>query len=62
MVFYWSTSCNKEPLSIQKHTAEPSESSTERKKSGILAKGIVLNDNARPYTAGQTRNLLDSFG
>ena len=29
----------------------------------MLTKEIVLlHDNARPHTAGQTRNLLDSFG
>ena len=29
----------------------------------MLTKGIVLlHDNARPHTAGQTRDLLDSFG
>ena len=47
--------------------AEASESSAERQKikqtPWDAAKGIVLHhDNARPDTAGQTRNFLDSFG
>lgn len=35
----------------------------QNKRRGMLTKGIVLlHDNARPHTAGQTRDLLDSFG
>ena len=32
------------------------------KKIGLMTKEIVLHDNARPLTAGQTCNLLYSFG
>uniref|UniRef100_A0A1B6GF22 Tc1-like transposase DDE domain-containing protein n=1 Tax=Cuerna arida TaxID=1464854 RepID=A0A1B6GF22_9HEMI len=35
----------------------------QNKRRSMLTKGIVLlRDNARPHTARQTRDLLDSFG
>ena len=66
---FWSTSCNGgTTINAEAYCLTLREISRAIKKQnkkilGILTKEIVLlQDDARPDTAGQTRNLLDSFG